>query len=559
MNRSSLLQPIIGGHLFNPEATPLPNPVQIAKSYHERTKHRSQRYAAGPDTLDWDGQPNPFRKFRGATQYSLPLSSRDFSSSVTSLFGEPHEPALLSLKSLGALLELSLALNAWKTLGPDRWPLRCAPSSGNLHPIEGYVISSGIEGLQDGLYHYDPQDHVLEHRARLKYEQGEPPLALFVGLSSIYWREAWKYGERAFRYTHLDLGHVIGSLCAAASSLGWQVSAISKLKAENLAVLLGTNRSEDFRNAEPECPEILLQIKTRSDNPRANRLEYQPQWAFEEWQGQANCLDSRPMYHWPVIDQIQEFTSRENTETPENPSDSAFSQIEKRFLSDITATQLIQQRRSAKAFDSKEQLPFEKFLHFLTLIASPEAYSDCESILNGKIHLILWIHRVSGMAPGLYLMAQEKPIDLGLKSALNPEFEWTPIDHEQLTIGLWKLCSLDNPRLAKSIHCHQAIASDAMLLIGCLSDFEPAIEQSSWNYRGLHWKTGMIGHRVYLSAESLGYRATGIGCYFDDEYHQLLGLSKDRYQALYHLAIGTPILDQRIESFPPYPKRNSEI
>ena len=41
------------------------DPGEITLAYHARTKHRLDRYAAGPETLDWDMQPNPFREFEG--------------------------------------------------------------------------------------------------------------------------------------------------------------------------------------------------------------------------------------------------------------------------------------------------------------------------------------------------------------------------------------------------------------------------------------------------------------------------------------------------------------
>ena len=43
---------------------------------------------------------------------------------------------------------------------------------------------------------------------------------LIVGLTSIFWREAWKYGERAYRYCCHDLGHAMMSVLLAARALG---------------------------------------------------------------------------------------------------------------------------------------------------------------------------------------------------------------------------------------------------------------------------------------------------------------------------------------------------
>ncbi|MFZ3035957.1 MAG: hypothetical protein WA112_01575 [Rugosibacter sp.] len=43
-----------------------PDTLAQILAYHERTKHRPERYAAGPEALDWDAQPSPFREFAGA-------------------------------------------------------------------------------------------------------------------------------------------------------------------------------------------------------------------------------------------------------------------------------------------------------------------------------------------------------------------------------------------------------------------------------------------------------------------------------------------------------------
>jgi nitroreductase len=59
------------------------------------------------------------------------------------------------------------------------------------------------------------------------------------------WREAWKYGERAFRYCQLDVGHAVGALAYAAALLGWAVRPLA-VPGETLGALLGLDRAEDF-------------------------------------------------------------------------------------------------------------------------------------------------------------------------------------------------------------------------------------------------------------------------------------------------------------------------
>ena len=77
-------------------------------------------------------------------------------------------------------------------------------------------------------------------------------------------------------------------------------------------------------------------------------------------------------------------------------------------------------------------------------------------------------------------------------------------------------------------------------------------------YRELLREAGLIGQVLYLEAEAAGVRGTGIGCFFDDPMHETFGLSGERYQSVYHFTIGTPVLDSRIETGPPYPQRHQE-
>ena len=181
--------------------------------YHARTRHHFNAYAEGPGQLDWDAQPAPFRHYHGAPLTPLALSGERWERPFAELHTPRQPPAPLELATLGALLEHALAISAWKSWGPQRWALRCNPSSGNLHPVEAYVLSAGLPGLNDGLHHYDPENHQLESRA-LRAPDGQRWLA--IGLSSVMWREAWKYGERAFRYCQLDVGHALGALAYAA-------------------------------------------------------------------------------------------------------------------------------------------------------------------------------------------------------------------------------------------------------------------------------------------------------------------------------------------------------
>lgn len=130
-----------------------PDKIETVLRYHERTKHHFNRYANGPGALDWANQPNPFRRYEGAPLVQLPrLGAQEapLSPRYDDLYRRGVVPsAHLTIHALSRLLQYALAISAWKQAGATRWALRCNPSSGNLHPTEGYLLIGALPGLGD--------------------------------------------------------------------------------------------------------------------------------------------------------------------------------------------------------------------------------------------------------------------------------------------------------------------------------------------------------------------------------------------------------------------------
>lgn len=207
------------------------------------------------------------------------------------------------------MLELSLGISAWKALGANRWALRCNPSSGNLHPTEGYLVCPRVDAsLPGGVHHYVSRDHVLETRARVDAPEWNEAFArgVIVGLSSIHWREAWKYGMRAWRYCQHDCGHAIAAVAYAAAALGWQSHAMLDVSDAECARLLGLSREGDFKDAEEEAPEVLICVGTRGD-PDVAKLARMLETA--SWGGRANRL-SVSHVAWPDIASVEAATRK---------------------------------------------------------------------------------------------------------------------------------------------------------------------------------------------------------------------------------------------------------
>ncbi len=528
------------------------------RAYHDRTKHRLDRYAAGPDFLDWEQQPDPFRRYAGAPLIPLPFDFDGLPDPALGELsvGEPVAPlADWRLTELSCLLRHSMGLAAWKVFGPDRWSLRCNPSSGNLHPTEAYVITRGLSGLDDGIYHYAPHEHGLERRCEFTLapvERAGLSPSLLIGLSSIAWREAWKYGERAYRYVHLDLGHALGALAYAAATLGFRLQRMAADE-EQLARLMGLDREQDFTDAERERPDLLLQLLPREIETSQPGIEqWLPLLDGAHWQGRANVLSPHPKHQWPIIGQVADATpAKPDTLQPPMPATDYPPPL---VSPEVSARQLMLQRRSAQAFSGKSSLPRETFYALLDSLLPRTDQVPWSSWPYGPlIHPVLFVHRVDDLSAGLYLLARDPQALPDLQAALREEFDWEQPPDCPAHLPLYHLVTADAKRAARSLSCHQDIAASSYFSLGMLADFDHALER--WGARAypeLFWEAGLIGQVLYLQAEATGIRGTGIGCFFDDAVHETLGLGESQYQSLYHFTVGLPKPDNRLQTLPPY-------
>ena len=507
-----------------------PDPVDRVIAYHLRTKHHFNRYAKSSGFLDWANQPNPFRRFEGAQLFRLPVLSAD---------DEPQSPSYdaiyqsgaaasqpLTIRTIARFFELALGLSAWKRAGESEWALRNNPSSGNLHPTEGYLVLPAIDGLElrPGLYHYAPKEHGLELRIEYSPDQitrllaGFPPGTFLFGLTSVHWREAWKYGERAFRYCNHDVGHALGAARIAAATLGWTMLLLDGADQNQVARVLGTHRAEDFGEAEPEHPDCLAVIwpaegmkrdasfVTRAE-PTAIPLSLDPDLVKElaagPWQGKANRLSREHGVDWDLIDEVAEASWKTNWEQRTvrlaNPP---MARSEPRQVSRTTsdAGQIIRQRRSAVSFDARTAISSATLFRILQRLmpqaGTPQLARPMPWDLlpwEPAIHLLLFIHRVEGLTPGLYALARDAKQLPFLKSSMNPDLEWTPAPGCPSDLPLYWLLQGDAQRLAAQVSCHQGIAGDSAFSLGMLAEFEGRLRQGgAWWYPRLFWEAAWL-------------------------------------------------------------------
>ncbi len=535
---------------------------QIATDYHERTKHHLHRYALSLGYLDWANQPDPFRRYGGAPRVRLARPEPLAQPYLDEIYTPADVPAAeLSALTVAQLLFDSFALSAWKVSGANRWPLRCNPSSGNLHPTEAYVVLPALPGVcaRPAVHHYDVFEHALECRLPLADSEWQtlvervPLGSFFVGLASIHWREAWKYGERAYRYCQHDIGHAIAQLAYAAAALGWHVRVLDGAGDAVVATLLGIDRQQ---GPEAEHPDALLLISpvvvgdglSGGWTPRADVLAALGE---REHLGVANTLSAEHA-PWAVIDQVALACLREST-----PAASAIlSDSEYKYSlpqRSISARHVFRTRRSAVGMDGSSRLSLADFARMVIRLLPGASVPWAAQAWRPLIHPLLFVHRVEGLDAGVFLLCRD-PQCL-------PDFEarfgrlTAPDGKGDLPTGLplYRLAETDVRDFARTSNCHQDIAADGAFSVAMLAEFErPIRESGAWMYRRMFWEAGMLGQVLYLEAEAAGMRGTGIGCFFDDVIHDAFGFSDRRFQSLYGFTVGGSLDDERLQTEPAY-------
>ena len=571
-------------------AAPGRDPLETVLRYHQETKHHFSHFARGPGRLDWANQPDPFRRYEGTSLSVLPLL-KPGDTPASPAYEDLYRPgaiasASVSASSLSRLFEYSLAVSAWKQAGDVRWALRSNPSSGNLHPTEAYLLIGHAAGLSagPGLYHYAAKEHALELRARWPEDsfrrlfEGCPPGAFLLGLASVIWREAWKYGERAFRYCQHDVGHAIGSVRIAARTLGWRMLLLDGSADDTLAALLGIDRAADFDGAEREHPGCIAVIWPADEaagpaTAAANRLsslsiapDVLCDAARRIWSGKANRLSRDKPIHWEMLDQVVRASWKSSTEervverSQVRPGADPGRNATCRYPGEPSAGQVIRQRRSALAFDGTTSISQSIFFTMLARVMPGAERELCQRAMpwdvlpwDPVIHLALFVHRVDGLIPGLYLLARDPTKVALLRGATHPHFAWTSVAGCPAGLPMFLLQTGDARALAAELSCGQDIAGAGAFSLGMIAEFEPSLRRHGpWFYRRLFWEAGLIGQVLYLEAEAAGVRATGIGCFFDDPVHQVMGFNDASFQSLYHFTTGGPIEDPRMTTLPPY-------
>jgi SagB-type dehydrogenase family enzyme len=493
------------------------------REYHESTKHSVESLRRSPHVLDWANMPDPFRHYEGVPLLDLPANPP-----------VPDMPALAVLNGisgikptidgsafLSQLLFYSAAISASKRSPTgSRYALRVNPSSGNLHPTEFHFFTQSLNEWPDGLYHYRPSAHMAEQRAlggpRLKLAGRSAPV-VFV-LTSLAWREAWKYRDRAYRYCLLDIGHAWQALALAARAVGCDTFATGHFPDDEVAQL--------FRPHGDEWPMLIVEVRGASIPVREQDAR-ETVW----YGGQANQIsadttlcsridgihEATKLRHWAnrSISAAERGATGSGEINLPRPASSLLAPS--RAFGDVA-----RMRRSALDFiGGIQSMSLLQLSSILAVAARPFSADFAGAPL---IRLYLYVHRVDGLQPGVYRMSPERA------------------ELEQIRSG-------DQRVAAAGLSLGQELAGNSCVTFSMIGDLELAARtHGDRGYRYVHFEAGAIGHRMYLAAEALGLGATGIGAFYDEEVHRYLNLTPELGQVVYHFAIGYPVPDSRLQA-----------
>lgn len=428
--------------------------------------------------------PDPFRHYDGVPVLDLPADPPAPDSA---------SPAQDGAAFLSRLLFYSASISAWKRAPSGvRYALRVNPSSGNLHPTEFHFVTRGLKDWPDGLYHYRPLSHMAEQRALGDFFSKLPGLAAPVTfiLTAVVWREAWKYRERAYRYCLLDIGHASEALLLAAQAMGLTSTVTGEFADDELA--------RGFGFSKDEWPMLVVAL-SGAPIPAGDAGSAEAAW----FGGEANRL-SRETISYSLIEGVHQAT-KWNGEYGET-------QLPRRPILIRDFGKIARARRSALDFLATAEMSFSQLSAILGVTES------C------FVQMYLYVHRVEGLPAGVYRYAAEA------------------CELERINVG-------DQHVMAAGLSLGQELAGNACLAFSMVADLERAARAcGECGYRYVHFEAGATGQRMYLAAEALGMRATGIGAFFDDEVNRYLELTPAQGEVIYHFAIGHAITDGRLEA-----------
>lgn len=487
--------------------------------YHWRTAY--DRYKMGGHLMDWAHQPVLFKTYPGIEAVPLPSPSGFPETSLWSLVAPcKSRPTSARLDSalMARLLHLAGGITAKSGHAEPVFYFRTNASAGALYPTEIYTGIFDDADPQPGIYHFGTGEFALTPLRRgcfdgclntIRRADDPHPQGSFF-LTAIFFRSAWKYRSRAFRYVLLDTGHLLENLLLALASEALPFTCHYDFSDEDMGRLIGLdNRREaalvwvDVLGGscdENQPPGIVAPLSAEvlaasrvsqkeidyDDILNAYRAGFQP-----SGHGSAaglNAIGLAPTTWIPI-------------------EKSAGDDEERTFV------QSVHYRRSKRNY-AKQPLAKNKLTRLLDLLCRSHGQSGVTDRFAGLTVGFL-TGLVDGFDSGFYLL-----------------------DPENRRVGL--VATGSQTAIMASVCLDQKWLANAAVHFLFMANL-PALD-SQYGPRGYRYamlNAGRLGQLIYLGATALGLGCCGIGALYDWEAQQLLHLNDDT--ALLYLVAAGPV------------------
>ena len=476
--------------------------VSAARNYHVDTKHSQASLHATPHFLDWPNQPLPFKLYRDLAP--LPLPSEREALPVPALEalagGEagPEAESLPDLSEVARILYYSAGITRVREHPGGQILFRAAACTGALYHIELYLVCGELSGLEAGVYHFGPSDFGLRNLRRGDWRSvlaeasaSEPSIVsapAVILFTSTFWRNAWKYRQRAYRHSFWDSGTLIANLLAEAAAvgvpsrvvLGFQDDPINKLldvdPAREAALgMVALGKSNSVIPAAPG-PIVTLGYETVPLSPE--EVDYP---AIREMHRASFLEDAKAVAVWRGTP-----GARKEPELGAPTFPLAAVDLPKDPLEEV-----IVRRGSTRRF-ARVPITFGQLSTILDRTTRGIAADYLEPFGASLNDLYLIVNAVDGLPSGAYFYDRERK-------------------------ALAQLAEGDFRREAGRLDLGQELAADASVNIYAICDLGPVLERlGNRGYRAAQFEGGVLGGKVYLAAYAQRLGATGL-TFFDDD------------------------------------------
>ena len=500
--------------------------TRAAWTYHNRTKHTVESVHASAHSLDWSNRPRPYKLYKAVEAVPLP---RDTPQSIwPPLSAISHVPPAVDgerihdLRTLASILHYSAGITKWLDTPGGRIAFRAAACTGALYHIELYVVCGQLPGLAAGVYQYGAHDEALrplrvgDYRKHLSAAAGgehavsEAPVT--VVCTSTFWRNSWKYQERAYRHCFWDSGTILANMLAMASAHRLPARVVAGFVDDEVNRLLDVDARREVAvsmvpighassmslGRPPAVERIRLETvplsRTEADHPAIRAMHVASSLpnaeAVSEWRAQAPA--GAPAAIAPEA-------------VPLRPLDTAAPTTD-------TIEKVIRRRGSLRSFH-RAPVSFEALSTMLAAATQGIRADFRRSSTTALNTAYLIVNAVDGLLSGAYVFDQERQ------------------SLERLKLG-------DFREEAGYLALGQSLGADASFNVFFLADLGAVMKQlGNRGYRAAQLDASITAGKLYLAAYALRLGATGL-TFFDDDVVRFFSPHGRGKSVMFLIAVG---------------------